>query len=752
MHRRRHIVLLLAFLTGVLPPASARATGAWSTYSRMQTCRAILALGDSVWFATGEAGLMRYRRSLARFDFINREPGGLASNNLTALTYDRSGRLWVGTAGKGVSRLSASGGSWDLLNAFDGLPSDSITVLRAVGDTVWIGTTRGIALWDGRQIAGSVPDLGTPSPFASNLVTGIVEHGDSLFIATADGINVARPSEHLKKWSTANAGLGGTNVLSLCTDGRDLIALAPAGICRWDAIGGTWANVTGFGCPMAIRDDGRLVTGWSNLGLYSWIGSNWVLHTGSPGGNCSTVDLEYSTDPAGSVFASRNGLVIDEAGGGWNTLEPPGPVGNNVQNVLADGGRVWVATYSDGISRWNGASWHNWPPGCCGLGQDSSFTGPSFAFMLQRDLQGRLWAANWETAIERIDESAFPVLQFEHPFLAVGVAREDTLARHSDGWSCAIDSLGYVYVGGDTPDRGVLEPMGIDVYDPSGAAVINWRSTSTGLASNQVRGLAVDSRGTIWAGMASGGVAYTAVSSLASSATGPNDHRKLPAFTPIVALNGADIFGVVAYGDSIWVLTTSDLKRVRATTRTVQSALDIPAGPAPRGAVHPLAVSPDGTVWVGSVDGVRMYRPGGGFSDFRIDNSPLADNEVRAISIDPVTGVAWIGTATGINRFDPHYQPPPPPRIPSLAFKLYPNPVSLTAFGTQLRLSGNTSSYSGEILDLGGRVVREFGGVADGAVIWDGRDSDGGLVRPGIYFVHARAGGHEGLKRVVVLR
>ena len=65
-------------------------------------------------------------------------PGGLASNAVTSLAYDRSGRLWAGTAGMGVSRLSADGARWDLVNAFDGLPSDSVTVVRADGDTIWI--------------------------------------------------------------------------------------------------------------------------------------------------------------------------------------------------------------------------------------------------------------------------------------------------------------------------------------------------------------------------------------------------------------------------------------------------------------------------------------------------------------------------------------------------------------------------------------------------------------------------------------
>ena len=158
-HPALRIALLALLLCGARP-APAVASGAWSTYIRMESCNDLFALGDTVWLATNEAGLLRYLRTRRVFESVTREPSGLASNVVKAITFDRSGRLWAGTAGKGASRLSPAG-TWDLVNAFDGLPSDSVNVLRADGDTIWIGTTRGIALWNGKLIAGSVPDLGS---------------------------------------------------------------------------------------------------------------------------------------------------------------------------------------------------------------------------------------------------------------------------------------------------------------------------------------------------------------------------------------------------------------------------------------------------------------------------------------------------------------------------------------------------------------------------------------------------------------
>jgi hypothetical protein len=83
--------------------------------------------------------------------------------------------------------------------------------------------------------------------------------------------------------------------------------------------------------------------------------------------------------------------------------------------------------------------------------------------------------------------------------------------------------------------------------------------------------------------------------------------------------------------------------------------------------------------------------------------------------------------------------------------RVYPNPATTTALGLLLRLTGDAEGYQGEIFDLSGRRLRRFSAAANGLAIWDGRDDDGRLVRPGLYFVRAEAGGRSAVARVVVL-
>lgn len=587
-----------------LVPAPGRAAGAWTTYVRLADCSDMIALTDTVWIASHDAGLLLYLRASGGFESLTREPGGLASNDVTALEFDRRGRLWAGTPGMGVSRLSEDGSRWDLVNAFDGLPSDSVNTLRALGDSVWIGTQGGLALWDGARVAGAVPDLGTPSPFRDNRVRGVVVVRDSVFVGTGDGVYVSLLSSGLRSWAALDSGLVNRNVFSMATDGREVFALANNNPYRWNMTTRRWSIAGGAGVVRLLRDDFGRITASSASGLWRWSGSAWTLLPASPTATSpSPGEVEFATDPAGTTFAMRDGVLHVE-GAPWSDVALPGPVGNNLQNVAVDGARVWVNTNAQGVARLENGRWRNWPSDCCGAAQDTSFLNPQNAFTLLRDARGRMWFSFWGFAIERYDDST-GTPHVIRPILPYG-GGPDSLLTHTAGWSAAYDALDRVYIGGDTWDRGGRPPIGIDVFDPGGALVAVWKSTNSGIPDNQVRALVVDRSRTpnrIWAGFPGSGVAYASL---------PDDPAVVPAFTALPRSETLDVFGLALYGDSLWVLSTTDLQRYNSSNFNYVSSLQIPGAPAPLGAVNPLAVSPDGTVWVGSVDGVRRYRRGEG--------------------------------------------------------------------------------------------------------------------------------------------
>jgi hypothetical protein len=774
--RRALTVLLLLLAAGRGPGGvpDARAQGQWTTYLHMSTANDLLVLGDTVWIATGEAGLVRYQRSSGTWSTITREPSGLAGNNVRAIVFDGSGNLFAAVPGKGVSRLGRDG-RWSLINAFDGLPSDTVLAMRAQGDTVWMGTTRGLALWDGEAVAGSVPDLGTPSPFSNNNVNGVAITGDTLFVSTPNAIYLARLSQRLRTWTeiTGTIGLTNLNVRGIATNGRELLALASGQSVsnplvslftsfRWAPATGSWPlDFPGPGAATSVRrlrDDHGVVLATTLAGTHvRGPGGGWTQFPASPAtDNVDATGLEVGAQVVPNlpvadtlVFASFAGRLLERALPAWTSRTPPGPVGNRCRGIAWSDGSVYASYDGEGVSRLRDGVWRNFPGGstCSGPACDTTFAATTFPATMLADPLGHKWLSFWEGPLAWFDDTRDPP-EFRQLYFASGNA--DSAHLHYTIHAVSADSTRGSQAGrwfGLDSDRigaDIGNPLGLDLYDAQGNFIRNFDTTYPGMRNGLIRGLVCDRDGVMWVGYKGSSGAGL------STFPVPGDLSVPIALSDVSGSNLLDVFGLAARGDSVWVLATDGLRRYRQRARTLAAELDI-AGPPALASMHPLAVGPDGTVFVGTTGGLRVHRRGQAPVDYTPDNSPLADIEVRAVFSEP-SGAVWIGTAGGINRFDPNYLPPPEPQLAALRVTLYPNPVWLTGAGFRLRISGDALAYEGEVLDLGGRLVHRFSVGGNGNVFWTGRDLSQRALEPGVYFVRVRGGGAEATSRVVVLR
>lgn len=101
--------------------------------------------GGGTWIATG-MGL--YQQTSEHTQLFQSERD-LLSPNLTGLAYDAQGRLWIG--GLGGITVFAAQRRVAHFTAAEGLPSiDVQAVTRAPDGTMWVGTKRGIARFDGK--------------------------------------------------------------------------------------------------------------------------------------------------------------------------------------------------------------------------------------------------------------------------------------------------------------------------------------------------------------------------------------------------------------------------------------------------------------------------------------------------------------------------------------------------------------------------------------------------------------------------
>ena len=759
MRMRRLLLVLVGTLAVAAGPAPAGA-GPWTSFTHPYDYQAVLLQGDTVWCATLESGLLQFHPMNGppdSFFTYHREPGGLASNRLTSLAIERSRRLWVGTDGAGVSRLSADRARWDLIKTFDGLPEDSITVLVSQGDSIWIGTTKGIALWNGGAIAGAIPNGVDPSPFANDHITGIVPRGDSLWVSTLDGIYVSRISTGFQSWSEDTAGLLTTSVQALVQSGTSLVALSNRAPFVYDDAQARWsyspneASATSIGLVLRLTGQRGVAIASTDRGLWRWGTTNWLFVSDGFASDPSDSRRQYRTGIGedGRVWAANNAGLLEQGSTpyNWPNHVPISPPGNDVINLYPFGPRLYVNTYQEGFGRFDGSLWRDWPPSVCSGPCDSTFGSSYFLYALLVDRRGHVWTASWSTDIEEIDDTVSPPVFIHHEIADPVTAGPE---RHTFGWPAIEDADGGHWIG--LAHNGIVEPivaLGIDYYDAAGNYVRNFRPDSVpSMRGYEVRSMhraiRTDGNDRIFVGYSERGPRGLQYFDRPIADT-------LQMFHLVPGTDNLEVIGIANHGDSLWVLTTQDLRRYSLTSLNLQGAFSRP-GSSAENALHPLDVGPDGTVWLGSENGLRALHPGNQVDDYSTSNSPLVDNRVRAIRVDPVTGVVWIGTGGGVNRFDPYYVAPGDVIPPSLTIQAYPNPVMLTAIGVPIRLRGNGSHYTVDVFDVRGRRMRHIAGVVNDQTFWDARDDEGNLVRPGVYFIHAETGGRTATARVALIR
>jgi hypothetical protein len=548
-------------------------------------------------------------------------------------------------------------------------------------------------------------------------------------------------STGLATWTSINTGLFSTSIDAMVTN--DTLLFCQAGSRAYTYLNTQWVMQAYTGNMKKLFDDSGVVTASTDLGIYRL--SNNGFSTLNDEVHDSYQDSSLwvpAPDGTGRFLAANdNGLIFQPAPGvtsGWPLFTPDGPPDNDIRNLNLDSGRVWANSAQSGVGRLTGDQWRIWPdtPVACSGYCDTTFLQPLFAWALLVDRQQKKWISCWEFALEEIDDSG-PTPAFIHH------TWPDSVRDRTRMWSSAADSDGGRWFGGDTPDLGVIPASGLLHYDATGTLVANYRTINSSISNDKIHGLTVSRNRVLFLGYPNG-AQYVPIP---LDASGMNP----PALITMHDVDRLDVQGLVARGDTLWMLTTQSLRRYKLNPVTFEAEYTIPEATA-LFAANPLAVGPDGSPWVATEAGVRVYRPDGSTQDFNVDNSPIAGNQVYAIRVDPVSGVVWISTSSGMNRYDPHYVPPAPPLVPQLAFSVYPNPISLNKTGIQLKINGNGSVYDGVIFDIRGRKIRHFSAPANHSVIWDGTDDHGEMVKPGIYFVHANAGGSSATVRVAVLR
>jgi ligand-binding sensor domain-containing protein len=149
--------------------------------------------------------------------------------------------------------------------------------------------------------------------------------------------------------------------------------------------------------------------------------------------------------------------------------------------------------------------------------------------------------------------------------------------------------------------------------------------------------------------------------------------------------------------------------------------------------VTTIAVDGANRKWFGTKNGIFVQSPSGEeqVAFFDKDNSPLFDNSVTDIAIDPSIGEVFIGTTSGLISL--RYDATEGQVVNSNNVYAFPNPVRPDYSGP-IAIKGLARDANVKITDINGQRVYETTALG-GQAIWDGKDYNGKRASSGVYLV-----------------
>lgn len=593
-------------------------------------------------------------------------------------------------------------------------------------------------------------------------VYNIAFSGNTIYAATSEGIRTApvnsRNLSDFRSWSSVTQGLSPDTVQEITVFNNQLV-------CRqrnqlFQLAGNTWMlKYTSTGAILNINTDNNLLLVSERLGANVRMSTLDTDYTNS--GDLHHALLKAPQQIAGGnnalwVADSVNGLLRYDRqnNDGFIALNPDAPQGIITGDMIFGDGRLWAAPGAvtsdwkasgnkDGAYVTELGSLGNWStevlpdslhdiitlaPDPTGGGIYLGSFGGGLHFIgagtrktykqgvipsaannpsaynvsgLSTDAAGNLWVAVYGAAnnllVKKPDDSW---VSFRSPYAMTDNAISQLLA----------DDDGQVYI---------VSPRSNGVYVLDYKQTLDnksddqWRQYRLGgalgnLPSNDVYCIAKDRNGSIWIGTARGIAVLNCPGAAATEACS--------AILPIIR---QDNFAGYLFQDE------------QVTT---------------------IAVDGANRKWVGTLNGAWLVSEDGEkiLQQFNTSNSPLPDNHIYRIAVEPKTGEVYFSTAKGLMSWH-GTATTPVDHMQRDSVLVFPNPVAHNYTGN-IAIRGLVENTTVKITDISGRLVfqtRAFGGQA----VWNGLDYTGHRPQTGVYLVFAanETGGEHIVTKIVFI-
>lgn len=745
--RMIRIALALALIFGTTAVwAQSIQLSSWNSLSSLVTTRdADIDAQGTIWIATS-GGVYSYASSGDIREYRN--VGALQNLSTTTILCDRSRNDVIVGAEDGSLDFFNDGSSWtsvtDIIRSTQ-YPKRGIRDLVEHQGILYIATDFGFVTFDltNRLFIETIDRIGTLQE--NTRANSIAIVNDSIWVATDSGLCVAplgvstlRLPSVWRIYGT-NDGLPSLSISYVTSNGNTLVAASGAQLLSWNGSAFSALSTLPFpvrglsstnGVVYASTEDGVYADGtkmglpWANVllghssfirnGAASIVGfvlDRGIQFTDGP----ALVDVKINS-PLSNQFAR---LTIDSKGALWVATDVDPPRTGQGVAVLSEG--TWytanafssptlksnacyrVSTLRDGevmIGTWgSGAYRSSLEDGTIVL---QNYTSTNSAF------QGIPNAENFVLASDAVYDrngSIWMINEQSASTLFVKIASDDATtgysncvdARNNLYRAIAVDGSGTKWAG-STGGAGLVAYNDKNTGDRSDDICNVIRTSNSQLPDNVVSALRIDKTGALWIGTAKG-VAVISGPGGVTNTTIPFVRR----ITALSALVVNDIF--VDALNYKWIATTTGV----------------------------YVLNEDGTSVLSIIDK---------------NNSPLLDDNVRSVAVDDRTGIAYFGTSMGCSYVQTSSIQP----SENFDLSFRPQPYSIESDG-DLVIDGLAEDAEIRIMTVGGIQVNAF--QARGKqTSWNGKDTRGNNVPPGVYIVHTSSptAGSSAVGKIVVKR
>jgi diguanylate cyclase (GGDEF)-like protein/PAS domain S-box-containing protein len=610
-----------------------------------------------IWIGTA-GGLQQYDGyRFQTYEHSGDEPDSPPEGPVSALAEDAAGDLWIGTAAFGLLRHTPGTAEFRRVATGPEGTAGSTHVQELLIDPqrgLWVAGNAGVALInpvDGRFIRSfSIAD---EKAGVQSRRLRLLEDG-SLWLASSNGLWRLRPQAEQFEPVAADR-LDDVNDLLPTHDGR-LYAAARGGLYRIGTDGATerlWP-AQGDRAVTALTEDGRgrlwLAVRREGLVLLDPAnGSSQALtpSDGVPGGLPDAVVTSLQLDRSGLLWigtVERGISRVDPNGVLFTYIVDRNPereqtASNYIRAILEDAnGGLWLGTEGDGLKRYDPAR-NRFDYYSDALGRDVDDASPLVVNALAAAQGGRVWVGTTRRGVALLDPAAR-----EAKFLPVDPAGAaglpDAEVRSMQG---ARD--GTLWIG--TGHEGLVQ------YDPAEKRWQRYREEAAdgavgGLAGDRVTALREDRSGRIWAGSVSGlSLIDPKTRSVRVFRNDPRDMHSLAGNLVRTIQEGND--------GTIWVGTQAGLSRLDALDADRATFTRwLPRNGLPSGTVYAIADDGMGRLWLSTNRGITAFdRTSEAFHTFSLADG-LQGMEFNGSACAVLRdGRLAFGGINGLNLFSP---------------------------------------------------------------------------------------------------